>query len=321
MSQTDDNRLMAAADADPSVRSMPAEGAAFAEGLAANEAPVGALAESASSAAEPAMERSGVEQSSESAPSAAAPAAPAAAPTAPATAKPAAPATAPADPTAEPAPGASFADAIAQDAKLTLQEALGELYGAHADDASELDATRAASALDDQEHPGETGDDGAIGFSSGAVGLGVDIVEVERMEQVLARSPAFAERVFSPDERAYCDATAVPAVHYALRFAAKEAVVKALGVGFSHGVGVRDIEVKRAAGGKPTLSLTGCAKKIADEQGVREMPLSLSYTHVEAVAIAIAVTDDSVRATEERVDPKEELARKFKETRGILDDL
>ncbi len=215
----------------------------------------------------------------------------------------------------------AFANQVARDAKLTLREALGELYGTEADDASELDAARAASALDDQEHPGETGDDGAIGFSSGAVGLGVDIVEVERMEQVLTRSPTFAERVFSPDERAYCDGTAVPAVHYALRFAAKEAVVKALGCGFSHGIGVRDIEVKRASGGKPTLVLSGRAKEIADEQGVREMPLSLSYTHVEAVAIAIAVTDDSVRATEERVDPKEELARKFKETRGILDDL
>ena len=155
----------------------------------------------------------------------------------------------------------------------------------------------------------------------GAVGLGVDIVEIARMRAILARTPSFRTRVFSEDERAYCDATAAPEVHYATRFAAKEAVVKALGTGFSRGIGVRDIEVRRNAKGRPYVVLSGRAKEVADEQGVRELPLSLSYTHTDAVAGAMAITEDSVRAQEERVNPMEELAKQFKEARKMLDEM
>lgn len=155
----------------------------------------------------------------------------------------------------------------------------------------------------------------------GAVGLGVDIVEIARMKAILARTPRFAQRVFSEDERAYCESTAVPEVHFATRFAAKEAVVKALGTGFSRGIGVRDIEVRRNAKGRPYAVLSGRAKEIAREQGVRELPISLSFTHAEAVACAMAITEDSLRAAEKRVDPMEELAKQFKEARGMLDEL
>ncbi len=155
----------------------------------------------------------------------------------------------------------------------------------------------------------------------GQVGLGVDIVEIARMKRILGRTPSFRERVFSEDERAYCDAMANPEVHYATRFAAKEAVVKALGTGFSRGIGVRDIEVCRNAKGRPYVKLSGRAKEIADEQGVRELPLSLSFTHTDAVACAMAITEDSVRAAEERVNPMEELAKQFKEARKMLDEM
>ena len=83
------------------------------------------------------------------------------------------------------------------------------------------------------------------------VGLGVDIVSIERMRKILKRTPSFSRRVFSEAERVYCDAKAQPEVHYATRFAAKEAVVKALGTGFSEGIGVRDIEVRRTSKGRP----------------------------------------------------------------------
>lgn len=155
----------------------------------------------------------------------------------------------------------------------------------------------------------------------GAVGLGMDIVEIARMRTILKRTPSFRTRVFSEDERAYCDATAAPEVHYATRFAAKEAVVKALGTGFSQGISVRDIEVRRNAKGRPYVVLSGRAKEVAREQGVRELPLSLSYTHTDAVACAMAITEDSVRAQEERVNPMEELAKQFKEARSMLDEL
>ena len=167
----------------------------------------------------------------------------------------------------------------------------------------------------------ETDDEAERPRIEGAVGLGVDIVEIERMAAILERTKSFAHRVFSEDERAYCDSKANPAAHYATRFAAKEAVVKALGTGFSQGIGVRDIEVKRTKAGKPYIALTGKAREIADAQGVRDLSISLSYTHTDAVACAMAVTEESLRASERRKDPMEELTKQFKETRGILDEL
>lgn len=157
--------------------------------------------------------------------------------------------------------------------------------------------------------------------SESEVGLGVDIVEIERMQKILERTPSFAKKVYSEAERAYCDAKARPEIHYATRFAAKEAVLKALGTGFSEGIGVRDVEVVRNAKGKPNAVLSGRAREVADEQGVIDIQLSLSYTHLEAVACAMAITKGSIKASEERVDPMEELAQQFKEARSMLDEL
>ena len=105
------------------------------------------------------------------------------------------------------------------------------------------------------------------------VGLGVDIVEIARMRKIIDRSPAFVEKVYSAAERAYCDSHAHPEVHYATRFAAKEAVLKALGTGFSEGIGWLDVEVRRTSKGRPYVVLTGRAREVAREQGVREIPL------------------------------------------------
>lgn len=158
-------------------------------------------------------------------------------------------------------------------------------------------------------------------YEDGSVGLGVDIVEIERMADIIEHTPAFVERVFSQAERDYCESMANPATHYALRFAAKEAVVKALGTGFSDGIWVRDIEVERQKSGKPIVRLSGRALEVAREQGVRDLSISLSYTHTDAVACAMAVTETALKESEKRKDPMEELARQFKETRGILDEL
>lgn len=156
---------------------------------------------------------------------------------------------------------------------------------------------------------------------SNKVGLGVDIVEIARVRAILARTPSFAQKVFSEEECAYCDGTASPEIHYATRFAAKEAVLKALGTGFSGGIGPRDVEVRRTAKGRPYAVLAGRAKEVAHELGVRELPISLSYTHAEAVACAMAITEGSRKAAEERTDPMEELSRQFKEARKLLDDI
>lgn len=162
---------------------------------------------------------------------------------------------------------------------------------------------------------------GAVRMADDQVGLGLDVVEIARMERILGRTPSFARKVFSEDERAYCDATAHPATHYATRFAAKEAVAKALGTGFSEGIGVRDIEVQRNAKGRPVVALHGRARQAAARMGVREIPLSLSFTHAEAVACAMAITEGAVAASERRADPMEELTKQFKGARAMLDEL
>ena len=153
------------------------------------------------------------------------------------------------------------------------------------------------------------------------VGLGVDIVEIERMRAILQRTPRFKERVFTADERAYCSGTASPEIHYATRFAAKEAVLKALGTGFGWGkCDPRNVEVRRSSKGRPYVVLHGPVKDLAAAQGVNEIPISLSYTHSEAVACAMAITDEST-APAEQEDPMVELSRQFKELRNMLDDI
>ena len=152
-------------------------------------------------------------------------------------------------------------------------------------------------------------------------GIGVDMVEIARMEKVLARRPNFAKRVFTAEERSYCERMARPAQHYAARFAAREAVLKALGTGFSRGIGFADVYVVRNEAGQPQAMLTGRAAEVAAEQGVREVALSLSYTHDVAVANAVAVTDEVRPQQEQRPDPQAELRKSFREARSVLDEL
>ncbi len=150
-------------------------------------------------------------------------------------------------------------------------------------------------------------------------GLGVDIVEIDRMRDALARRPRLKERLFSEEERAYCEKRAKPEVHYALRFAAKEAVLKALGTGFA-GMRFTDVEVVREANGRPVPRLSGAAAQRAAELGVIEMHLSLSFTHTTAVASAVAITEEARPRKDERLDPRAQLAASFKEARALLDE-
>lgn len=152
----------------------------------------------------------------------------------------------------------------------------------------------------------------------GVLGLGVDIVEIDRMREALIRHPRMKERIFSDEERWYCEHRSRPEVHYALRFAAKEAVLKALGTGF-RGMRFRDVEVIREQTGRPVPRLSGRAAERAEELGVIEMHLSLSFTHTTAVASAVAVTADARPRKDEKLDPMAELARSFKEARAMLD--
>lgn len=153
-------------------------------------------------------------------------------------------------------------------------------------------------------------------------GLGVDIVEIDRMRLALQRHPRIKERIFSADERAYCDKRNKPEVHYAMRFAAKEAVLKALGTGFSEGIRFTDVEVLRDERGRPKPHLRGRAEEVAAAAGVIEMHLSLSFTHANAVASAVAITEQ-MRPRRDDGDPTqtERLAASFKDARSMLDDV
>ena len=118
------------------------------------------------------------------------------------------------------------------------------------------------------------------------VGLGVDICEIARMERALARHPTMRERVFTAEERAYCDARARPAESYAGRFAAREAVIKALG-GY-RGKRWQDISVTRAPSGAPSVRLEGNAKLRADALGIDRVLVTFTHEKTTAVALAIA---------------------------------
>ena len=119
-------------------------------------------------------------------------------------------------------------------------------------------------------------------------GVGVDLLEIERLERALERRPRLAERLFTDAERAYAASRARPGQHLAARFCAKEAVAKALGIGIRRGVDFKDIEVESDRLGRPSVKLTGGAAKAAKKRGVARMHLSLSHDGPFAVAFAVA---------------------------------
>lgn len=119
---------------------------------------------------------------------------------------------------------------------------------------------------------------------------GVDIVEVSRIGEMVAEHGAhFLERVFTPAEREYAESSRRRDEHLAGRFAAKEAVLKALGTGWSAGIAWTDVEVTRGDAGEPGIRLAGKAKEIADRLGIGRWVLSLSHTEQYAVASAIGL--------------------------------
>lgn len=125
------------------------------------------------------------------------------------------------------------------------------------------------------------------------VGLGVDIAEVKRLREAIERYGArFLERVFTPPEIAYCQSQRNSAERFAARFAAKEAMMKALGTGWRNGVRWRDIEVANARSGKPGIHLNGRALEIFHRLGGRRILLSLTHTDDYALAEVIVESDE-----------------------------
>lgn len=131
-------------------------------------------------------------------------------------------------------------------------------------------------------------------LAAGVVGIGVDVVDLDRFRRVLARRPRLAERLFTPAELAYARRSPDPDPRLATRFAAKEAAMKALGVGLGS-FRFADVEVVRVGLDRPALELHRAAAALARQAGAGRWHLSLS--HGERVAMAMVVAE---RATEQR---------------------
>ncbi|HEX8138814.1 MAG TPA: holo-ACP synthase [Pyrinomonadaceae bacterium] len=120
------------------------------------------------------------------------------------------------------------------------------------------------------------------------ISIGIDIIEVARVREVLLRTPRFVERVYTAGERAYCESRgAVSAQHYAARFAAKEAALKALQTGWSGGIAWQDVEVAARASGAPILLFTGRVRELYEQTGATSAHLSMSHTSEHAIAQVI----------------------------------
>jgi holo-[acyl-carrier protein] synthase len=117
-------------------------------------------------------------------------------------------------------------------------------------------------------------------------GIGVDAVDIQRFRRSLERTPSMRQRLFTADELTYVGAKVDPVPSLAARFAAREAAMKALGVGLG-AFGFHDVWVRRAESGEPTLVVTGTALQLAQAAGVQHWHLSI--THTDALAIAYVV--------------------------------
>ena len=124
------------------------------------------------------------------------------------------------------------------------------------------------------------------------LGIGLDLCEVGRIRRLLEKDRGrFVRRVYREAEIAYCDARRKPEIHYAARFAAKEAFLKALGRGWR--LGWTQVEVVRTASGKPDLLLTGKAAEAAESRGVRHVHLTLTHTSETAAAVIVLEGDSA----------------------------
>lgn len=125
------------------------------------------------------------------------------------------------------------------------------------------------------------------------VGIGTDIVECLRIAQMIDRhGDLFITRVYTDHEIEYCQTRKQSTQHYAGRWAAKEAVLKALGTGWRRGISWRDVEIRNDTSGKPVVALRGGARDVVEELHITEMLISISHCRSHATAYALALGKD-----------------------------
>ena len=122
------------------------------------------------------------------------------------------------------------------------------------------------------------------------IGIGTDIVECLRIAQMIERhGELFLTRVYTPREIEYCSSRKAATQHYAGRWAAKEAVLKALGTGWSRGITWCDIEIRNDEAGRPSVALGGMAREICEELRIQQMLVSISHCRSHATAYVLAL--------------------------------
>lgn len=121
-------------------------------------------------------------------------------------------------------------------------------------------------------------------------GIGIDVVEVGRIASSIGEfGDRFVSKIFTASERQYCELRARPELHFAARFAAKEAVAKALGTGIGKELGWLDMEIVRGENGEPSLLLTGAGKEFCERHHIVEIKISLTHAKEYAAANAVAL--------------------------------
>lgn len=121
------------------------------------------------------------------------------------------------------------------------------------------------------------------------VGIGTDIMDVARVREAMEKDSGFGHQIFTPTEIAYCESKANKYQHYAARFAAKEAFMKALGIGWQKGVQFTDIQIENNQLGQPFISLKGKANEFAQDFGILKILVSLA--HIKDFATAMVVLE------------------------------
>lgn len=124
-------------------------------------------------------------------------------------------------------------------------------------------------------------------------GIGIDVVEVERVASSMAEfGERFISKIFTQTEREYCESQKRPAIHYAARFAAKEAVAKAFGTGIGKDLGWLDVEIRRRESGEPEVFLSGYGEDFAKKHHLTQIKISLTHAEHYAAANAIILASE-----------------------------
>ncbi len=118
-------------------------------------------------------------------------------------------------------------------------------------------------------------------------GLGTDIIKVDRFEKMVAKGRKYLKTIFTESEMKYCESKTRKSEHYAARFAAKEAVLKAMGMGWRDGYTFSEIEILNDELGKPMVFLYGKVKDFFQKQKLKQITISLSHSKENAIAVAI----------------------------------